>query len=83
MAVFALALVRGIRHVLIDEIAGRKVAISLGLKPSGLLGLLIEAKRRALIPAVLPLLDRLRDDARFYIDDDLRQRVTELAGEEQ
>jgi hypothetical protein len=66
---------RGIRHVLIDEAAGRRAALALGLLPSGLLGLLVEAKKRALLPAVLPLLDRLRDDARFYLGEDLRHRI--------
>jgi predicted nucleic acid-binding protein len=77
----ALALERGIRHVLIDELAGRTAAISLGLAPSGLLGLPVEAKKRSLIPEVLPFLDRLRDDARFRIADDLRQRIAVLANE--
>jgi predicted nucleic acid-binding protein len=81
VAVLALALDRGIRHVLIDEAAGRRAALALGLQPSGLLGLLVEAKKRALIPAVLPLLDHLRDRARFHVGDDLRQRIAGLAGE--
>ena len=42
IAALALALERGIRDVLIDERAGRAVARSLGLTPSGLLGILIE-----------------------------------------
>jgi predicted nucleic acid-binding protein len=77
----ALALERGIRNVLMDETAGRAAAIAHGLQPSGLLGLLVEAKRRALISAVLPLLDRLRDSARFRVGDDLRHRIATLAGE--
>lgn len=81
IAALALALERGIRYVLIDEIAGRAAAIALGLQPSGLLGLLVEAKKRALIPAVLPLLDRLRDSARFHVGDDLCHRIATLAGE--
>lgn len=80
-AALALALERGIRYVLIDESAGRAAAVALGLQPSGLLGLLVEAKKRALIPLVLPLLDRLRDAARFRVGDGLRQRIATLAGE--
>ncbi len=80
-AALALALERGIRYVLIDERAGRAAALALGLQPSGLLGLLVEAKKRALVAAVLPLLDRLRDSARFRVGDDLRQRIATLAGE--
>ena len=58
IAAIALALERGIRYVLIDERAGRAAAISLGLQPLGLLGLLVEAKKRSLVPGVLALLDR-------------------------
>jgi predicted nucleic acid-binding protein len=47
IAALALALERGIRNVLMDETAGRAAALALGLQPSGLLGLLVEAKRRA------------------------------------
>ena len=80
VAALALALERGIRDVLIDD-AARTAALNLGLQPAGLLGLLVQAKKRALIPHVLPLLDQLRDDARFRVDDDLRHRIAALSGE--
>lgn len=41
-----------------DELAGRTTAVALGLKPIGLLGILLEAKERGLISALTPLLDR-------------------------
>jgi predicted nucleic acid-binding protein len=81
IAALALALERGIQFVLIDEVAGRAAAVALGLQPSGLLGLLVEAKKRALISSVLPLLDQLRDKARFHVGNDLRNRIAALAGE--
>jgi predicted nucleic acid-binding protein len=81
IAALALALERGIRDVLIDEAAGRAAAVAHGLRPSGLLGLLVQAKKLALIPRVLPLLDRLRDGARFRVDDKLRSRIATLANE--
>ncbi len=81
IAALALAIERGIRNVLIDEKAGRIAARALGLKPSGLLGLLVEAKRRGLINAVLPLADALRDGARFRMTEDLRKEIAMLAGE--
>ncbi|MEO6752225.1 MAG: DUF3368 domain-containing protein [Chthoniobacteraceae bacterium] len=81
IAALALAVGRGIRHVLIDETAARAAAIALGLQPSGLLGILIEAKKRKHISLVLPLLDLLRDGARFRVGDELRQRIATLAGE--
>ena len=81
IAALALALERGIRQVLIDESAGRAAAMALGLLPSGLLGILVEAKKRGIILKVLPLLDRLRDAARFRVASDLRQRIAALSNE--
>ncbi len=77
----ALALERGIDHILIDETAGRAAATAHGLRVSGLLGLLIESKRRLLVPAIRPLLDRLDTEARFWIAPKLRKHILELAGE--
>ncbi len=81
IAAIALALARGISDVLIDESSGRAAAISLGLHVTGLLGILIEGKRRQLVPALLPLLDSLSAGARFWMDARLRQHVLRIAGE--
>ena len=67
--------------VLMDETAGRHAAVSLGLRPVGLLGLLLEAKQRSLIPALAPLLDRLEKEAQFWISAPLRASVLTDAGE--
>lgn len=81
IAALALAVERRIQNVLVDEKAGRIAARALGLKPSGLLGILVEAKRRGLIGAVIPLADALRDRARFRMTEDLRNQIARLAGE--
>jgi len=81
IATLALALERGIRDILMDERAGRAVAVSLGLRPSGLLGILIRAKREGYVPAVLPLLDRLQIEARFRVSDVLRAQIAALTSE--
>jgi uncharacterized protein len=81
IAALALALERGIKDILIDERAGRAVAEQLGLRPFGLLGVLINAKRKGHIPAVLPLLDRLQDGAKFRMSAALRDQVAGLTGE--
>ena len=78
----ALAVERRIRDVLIDEKAGRIAALHLGLRPSGLLGVLLRAKKQGFVAAVLPLLDRVRHEAEFRVDDELRARIAVLAGED-
>ena len=81
IAALALALERGIQDMLIDERAGRAVSVKLGLRPSGLLGLLVRAKEQRRIPAVLPLLDRLETGARFRISEALRSQIVALTCE--
>ena len=81
IATLALALERGIAEVLLDERAGRRVGAALGLHVSGLVGILIEARGRGLIPELRPLLDQLTTGARFWMAADLRDRVLRSVGE--
>lgn len=81
IAALSLALERGVKDVLIDERAGRAAAAALGLRPSGLLGILVQSKERGRIPNVIPLLDRLQAGARFRVSSDLRERLLVLTGE--
>lgn len=67
--------------LLIDERRGRIAAMRLGRRVVGVLGALIEAKQRRIVPEVRPLLDRLATDAGFRISRELRARVLETAGE--
>ena len=55
--------------VLMDEKEGRRAAQRLGLKTVGVVGVLIEAKAHGLIAEVGPLLERLRQEAGFYLSD--------------
>ena len=64
-----------------DERSGRETARHLGLRYAGLIGVLLEAKRRRLIPAIKPQLDSLRDIAGFRIGDTLCLRVLQDQGE--
>ena len=64
--------------ILIDETAGRAVALQRGLRPIGVLGMLLRAKERGLVREVAPLLDRLQKELGFFLsrkllDDTLRQ----------
>jgi predicted nucleic acid-binding protein len=77
----ALALEVGAETVLIDEAVGRSAARKLGLAPLGVIGVLVEAKQDGLIGRVGPLVDRLRDEIKFFVSDALRDEAFRLAGE--
>lgn len=61
--------------ILMDERRGRHAARKLGLKPLGLLGVLVLAKRGGLLAEVKPVLDSLIADAGFWIGRDLYEHV--------
>lgn len=67
--------------VLMDERLGRETARHLGLRCSGTVGVLIEAKRAGLIPSVGECLHALRDTAGFHLEESLIQRVLGDEGE--
>lgn len=77
----ALASESGVELLLMDERFGRESASHLGLRCMGLIGALIEAKRKDLIPAIKPHLDALRDRAGFRVSDALYTRVLRDDGE--
>jgi predicted nucleic acid-binding protein len=77
----ALALEIGAKLLLMDERLGRETARHLGLRYTGLIGVLIEAKHRGLIGAVKPQLDALRNLAGFRVGDALYTRVLRDEGE--
>jgi uncharacterized protein len=68
--------------LLIDEMAGRAIATRLGLHVTGVVGLLVEAKRRGLIEVVHPLLERLRKEMGFYLSTKLMEQARRDAGEQ-
>jgi|ERR1035437_137179 predicted nucleic acid-binding protein len=67
--------------LLMDERKGTQAARHLGLATIGVFGVLLEAKRKGLIDRVLPRVDRLVSELRFFASPALRQRLAELAGE--
>lgn len=80
-AAIALALELGVRQILLDETDGRMAAKTLGLRPIGILGVLLRAKDEGKIMSVSQDMLRLRREAGFFIAESLFQRVRELAGE--
>jgi hypothetical protein len=79
----ALALELQADELLIDERLGRQEAARLGLSIIGILGVLLVAKQRNLIPQVQPIMDTLINKAGFRISSQLYQRVLALAQEQQ
>lgn len=67
--------------LLMDESDGRAAAKQLGIATIGVVGLLVRAKTEGRIVAVLPLLDRLREEAKFFVSDALREQARRLSGE--
>lgn len=67
--------------LLMDEHLGRDTARHLGLRYVGLIGILIQAKRKGFIGAIKPHLDALRDVAGFRVTDSLLLRVLQDEGE--
>ena len=77
----ALVLEIGAELLLMDEHLGRETARHLGLRYIGLIGILIEARRKGLISAVKPHLDALRDMAGFRVSGALYRQVLQDEGE--
>jgi len=68
--------------LLVDERRARRVAARLGLSIVGVLGMLLEAKKKGCLEAVRPVLDDLLERAGFRFGSDLYARVLGMAGEE-
>ena len=68
-------------RLLIDEALGRSVARSEGVPVIGLVGVLLIAKKRALVSSVSDLLDCLENEAGFYLSDDVKSMAIKEAGE--
>jgi len=76
-----LALELGADILILDERKGRKVARSLGLNITGILGVLLEAKQKELIMNIKPIVDQLILKAEFRISETLYRKVLTIAGE--
>ncbi len=67
--------------LLIDERRGRAEADRLGIKITGLLGMLVEAKRKNLITAVKPLMDALIATSEFRVSPALYNQILDMVDE--
>jgi predicted nucleic acid-binding protein len=67
--------------VVLDDMLARRMAQISGLRLTGTLGLLLDAKRAQLVQAIKPFLDQLQS-LRFRLAPHARAAVLKLAGEE-
>jgi predicted nucleic acid-binding protein len=67
--------------LLIDDEDGREIANQCGLAITGVLGVLLRAKRAGLISAVRPEIERLLKETTFFCSEALFQNLLNLAGE--
>jgi|SRR5579871_492859 len=77
----ALALELKADRLLIDEKEGRSLARQLGLPITGVLGVLLRAKRNGQIKAVKPEIEALKAKARFFIAPALEAAILASVGE--
>jgi predicted nucleic acid-binding protein len=68
-------------RLLIDERKGRKLAADEGVPVIGLLGIVLLAKRKGLVPSARQLMAALRSDAGVYLADDLLDKALGSVGE--
>ncbi len=66
--------------VVLDDALARQFAETLGLRLTGTLGLLLDAKQAGLVPVLTPVLDQLQA-LRFRLARHTRTAVLKLAGE--
>ena len=79
-AVIACACAHNHDIVGLDDYQARTLAQQMGLKVVGILGILLLAKRRGLVPSVRPLVDSAIDQG-FRVAPDLYRQVLRLAEE--
>jgi len=80
-AAIALALQLKVESILMDERDGRSIAKSMGLSPIGIIGVLIRAKQNGDIDSVKEVLNKLMNEAGFYITDSLLKNILSEIGE--
>jgi uncharacterized protein len=71
----------GADRLLIDDLRGREVAEHEGLRAMGIVGVLILAKTKKLIPSVKDLIQKLKIEARVYLADEVIRIALQTAGE--
>ncbi len=66
--------------LILDDLKARRLATDLGLHITGTIGILIDAKLSGIIPAIKPLIDKIRQ-TNFHITPELLKKITDATGE--
>ncbi|MGH7823846.1 MAG: DUF3368 domain-containing protein [Candidatus Binatia bacterium] len=66
--------------IIVDDLAARRCAATLGIPVRGTLGLILTAKKRGLIPEARPVLEKLRQSG-MYLSDRVLNRALALVEE--
>lgn len=77
----ALAIQLKAERTLLDEREARRVAKSLGLKVTGVLGILLRARREGKLPSLRRAMEELQQEAGFRIGADLFAELLKESGE--
>ena len=77
----ALAMELSADRILLDERDARKAAERAGLQVTGVLGVLLRAKKDGKIHAVKLDIEALRTRARFFVSEQLEKEILAVAGE--
>lgn len=76
----ALALESGDVFIILDDLNARRVAIQLGLKVIGTVGMLLRAKQQGILSEIKPLLMSL-NQADFRVSESIIQKALQIADE--
>lgn len=77
----ALALELKATLILLDETEGRRVTTLYGLNKTGALGILLQSKKQGLIPSMLSEMEKLQQQAHFWINPALFEKLLRSARE--
>ena len=80
-AAIALALELGFQQILMDERDGRMKARAMGLRPVGVLGILLRSKRDGRLDSIEGAMAALRHEAGFFTANQLFEAILVEAGE--
>ncbi len=67
--------------LLMDEKRGRATARQYQVRVTGLLGVLLQAKRRGIVSEIKSILDEMRLKANFRLNDKMYEQILRVAGE--